>query len=328
MPAEKRSRIVALGPPRSEQDPEEVKTKWQLWVAPHDRIRTEFVVEGETVTAVIAGDKWWSWSRSRGARTNDGDPNSSHGVGPGEALLYSARILPALRLEVIGHDMLADRPVTEVLARPGSNVKDETYWKGHSARHGLGAGADEYLISVDTERGVLLGSKALIAGEPFRILEIESITFDEDLDDELFTPGEDEYFERVRLPRYVALSELPGAVEFTVLVPANAPFGAEEVVIHPAEGEIPETVHITFASELQGEDDRQFWLAEAARPFPGQRFVDWHLTEGMRYGNDHNVQPPLRVVQVNQLDSFVELRSYHLTMDELLALGRSLAPIA
>jgi hypothetical protein len=71
---------------------------WRLWLAPPDRVRAEFVAGDETVTAVIRGDTWWSWSPSYGARTNQGNPQHSHGTGPADSLVYPTAILPVVHL--------------------------------------------------------------------------------------------------------------------------------------------------------------------------------------------------------------------------------------
>ena len=69
------------------EEPEESVERWRLWRAKPDRIRTQFQVSMETVTAVLIGSEWWSWTPSAGLRTNGGDPSSTHGVGPAEILV-------------------------------------------------------------------------------------------------------------------------------------------------------------------------------------------------------------------------------------------------
>ncbi|MDQ3964170.1 MAG: hypothetical protein M3277_09725 [Actinomycetota bacterium] len=63
---------------------------------------------------------------------------------------------------------------------------DDGDLSARSHLHGLGSGADAYELVVDSESGVLLRSEALLEGNPFRIVEVESIYFDETLGDETF----------------------------------------------------------------------------------------------------------------------------------------------
>jgi outer membrane lipoprotein-sorting protein len=55
------------------------------------------------------------------------------------------------------------------------------------AQSELGRGADEHLLHIDAERGVILRSEARLEGRPFRIIEMEQISFDERFPDETFT---------------------------------------------------------------------------------------------------------------------------------------------
>jgi hypothetical protein len=301
-----------------------------LWLAQPDKTRAEFQGEDDTVTAVIVGETWWSWSASRGVTTNGGDPQSSHGKGPGEALIDPASILPAVEFVVTGRATFIERPVVEVVASPTAiddNDEESSDWR--LATHGLGGGADEFALLVDAERGVLLRSEARIGGEPFRILEMEAVIYDEEFAPDVFSPPAGQEIEPAWVPRSVSLDELPHAVPFTVLVPEHPPFGVDDVDIFPPDRQhgVPEQVHIAFASSFFGEDDRQFWLVESAEPFPGKRAVEWQKADDMRFGEDRDIDPPLRVVQLKRFDTHVEVRSYYLKMEELLGLARQLVPL-
>jgi hypothetical protein len=71
----------------SEPAPEVGEEIWRWWSQEPDRLKVEFAVGNETVTAWFQGSTWWSWSPSQGARTNEGRENVGHGKGPGEALV-------------------------------------------------------------------------------------------------------------------------------------------------------------------------------------------------------------------------------------------------
>jgi hypothetical protein len=162
--------------------PDEDEQSWRMWMAPPDRMRVEFAVGGETITAVFQGPTWWNWSPSRGGQTNGGRPNTEHGLGPGDILVHPAPIIPALELEVIGETVLLGRQVYRVRATParGNDVQRSF------ALHALGTGADEYEIVVDKERGFLLRAEARRNGRAFRVVEMRSLALDEELPAEVF----------------------------------------------------------------------------------------------------------------------------------------------
>ena len=146
------------------------------------RIRTEFVVGDETVTAVIDGTQWWSWSPGQGARMHSGDRSNTHGLGPPEELIETARILPVVELAEPDRTTLAGREALRVVGRPVGG--DD--WEHHRARHGLGLGADEYELVVDADTGVMLRIESRADGAPFRVVEVEEFASDEPSDPAVF----------------------------------------------------------------------------------------------------------------------------------------------
>ncbi len=183
---------------------QEGREAWHLWVASSNRIRTEFAVGYETVTAVIDGSTWWSWSPSRGALTNGGDEHSQHGLGPGYPLTDPASVSAALDLEVLGRTRVAGRSAFRVLAHPTARQDLDFDDRGaaDTALHDLGTGADEYELAVDEKRGIILRSEGRLGGLPFRVIEMDEVVFDEDLGSECFTlvPPTGQDFEVVTPP--------------------------------------------------------------------------------------------------------------------------------
>jgi hypothetical protein len=155
---------------------------WRLWHAKPDRIRAEFPVGMETVTAVIAGPRWWSWSPSTGLRTNAGEPSSSHGLGPGEVLVETPSLLGWLKLQTVSRTTFLSRSAYLVGATPAKLDEHAPPFVLHS----LGAGADRYELVVDAEVGVVWRSQAEFEGEPFRILEVDERGINERFEDRLF----------------------------------------------------------------------------------------------------------------------------------------------
>ena len=52
--------------------------------------------------------------------------------------------------------------------------------------HELGVGADDYMLSIDAERGILLRTEARVREEPFTVIEMTEAEFDVDLPPETF----------------------------------------------------------------------------------------------------------------------------------------------
>jgi len=153
----------------------ESRYSWRFWVAKPDKRRAEFRVGDETVAVVSVGAHWWSWS-PRGFQTNGGALNSTHGFGPGEALLASADYLAPLDLSVDGRTTFLSRSAFLVTALPHIRPSDPH----DMTLHMLGTGADRYKLIVDAEVGVLLRSGAEFRGETFRVVEADEIGINEE----------------------------------------------------------------------------------------------------------------------------------------------------
>ncbi|MGO9659465.1 MAG: hypothetical protein ACLP7F_14070 [Acidimicrobiales bacterium] len=169
--------VRASGKPEAE----ECEETWRLWSEAPDRLRAEFAVGTETVTAWFSGGTWWSWSPSQGARTNEGCQNFGHGKGPGAVLVSPAQIAHVLDLEPLGGLRVLSRSAHRLRARP--------FATGDFALHRLGSGADEYDLVVDAEGGFLLRAEARLRGAAFRALEMTEVALDEDIPaDILYAP--------------------------------------------------------------------------------------------------------------------------------------------
>jgi hypothetical protein len=169
--------------PAEGEGPDESVERWRLWRAKPDRTRTEFQAGTETVKAILIDPEWWSWSPSRGFMMNGGDPSSSHGVGPGEILVDTPKLLSSLRLRAVSRTTFLSRSAYAVFAEP---VSIERNAPSH-VLHALGAGADRYQLRVDAEIGILLRCQAERGGQPFRVVEVEELGINEKLDDSLFS---------------------------------------------------------------------------------------------------------------------------------------------
>jgi hypothetical protein len=166
--------------------PTESEEPWSLWIEKPDLKRAAFMVGSERLTVVFRGGDWWSWSASRGARSNEARTNDHHGVGPSEGLLQTALLPRALQLEELSRGRVLGRGAIHLRGSPRTPTTADDFRLTTGSLHPLGLGADEYLLVLDAEQGVLLRSEARVAGVPFRVLEMTEIAFDTKIDAQTF----------------------------------------------------------------------------------------------------------------------------------------------
>jgi hypothetical protein len=166
--------------------PTESAEPWSLWIEKPDLKRAEFMVGSERLTVVFRGDYWWSWSASRGARTNEGRTNNHHGAGPSEGLLQTTLLSHALHVEELSRGSVLGRDVIHLRGSPRTPTTAEDFRLMTRSLLPVGLGADEYLLTVDAGQGVLLRSEARTNGAPFLVLEMTEIAFDATFDAQTF----------------------------------------------------------------------------------------------------------------------------------------------
>ncbi len=177
------SMVALSGYVGDEPVPDETEEQWRLWIDRRGRKRAEFSAGGDLITVVVDGPAWWSWSPQLGAQTNGGRADSHSGYGPVEVLIDAAPLLAALRLEFLGAGVHAGHAA--FMVRGVLRGDSEPAWSG--VVHGLGAGADDYLLEVDAERGVLLRAEARLGTRAFRVIEMSEVEFDLELAPATFT---------------------------------------------------------------------------------------------------------------------------------------------
>ena len=314
-------------PPEVDQEPAARSHKWRLWLTNDERVRAEYSIGEDRVTCVVAGSTWWSWSAALG-RTNENDPSVSHGIGPGAVLLDPSKLLAASDLTTLGQVSFGGRSAWSVRAVPTIGEVGGTHIL-NGRDESLRLGADEYLLMVDAERGMLLRSEARLAGKPFHVVGIHRVQFDENLPDELFAPPTGVVFDLVQTPRDLSQHDLAASVSFDVLFPPHSPVSFEHASLHAAEGRMPEHLHIVFdgmdSSHLR---ERTFSIVESALPLPERKNTEWREVDDAMAGIDYGVDPPVRIVRLTRNCTYVELRSVDFSDDELLVLARSLVNLS
>src|SRR5262249_42955486 len=145
----------------------------RLWLERAGRMREE--TGGEYPhTHVLDGEKLWIRAPALGVIEQD--VGGDTGLAGHHAILFSPLTIAA------GAELMLGGPST-VAGRAGIAVHASPRTQGEVIGLGLGAaGADEFELVVDAERGVLLRIEARLEGAPFDIVEFVEISFDEQLD--------------------------------------------------------------------------------------------------------------------------------------------------
>lgn len=307
----------------------------RLWLELPDRVREE----RPDHLAVKDGERWWTWQRDWGASTNVGSEDGvSTSIGTQFIpLLAPARVLGALEWTAAGRGERAGRPVLLALAHPREQIGDEDDQLGWNL-HPFGSGAGEYAFEVDVERGVLLRAEARYEGEPFQVVEVTDIAFDEDLPEETFVfeapdGSQPEPFEQHFVRHRMPISELVERAGFTVLAPERVP---EDWRLDshwmPARERPPMAEHVTLfyssqdgtgsvaiSMSLPGDDDHEVLL----RGEGWQEMESGGTTFRMRPRTRDWSQPQL---YIEREGTAAMLTSDTLSNDELIMLALSLRP--
>jgi hypothetical protein len=186
--------------------PDESDDPWRVWMEQGGRSRSESSSRDMSFIVVHDGPTWWSWSSYTGAMTNNGSENHHHGLGPMEVLFDARGLLNALRLESLGRDRLLGREVVRVRGLPRPPAYGPEF-----GLHDLGVGADDYVLAIDAQTGVVLSAQARLRELPFIVIEMTEVEFDIDLPPETFTIDlpEGEVFEDVSKRRPPHLRRRP-----------------------------------------------------------------------------------------------------------------------
>jgi hypothetical protein len=109
---------------------------------------------------------------------NGGSLNIGHGEGPGAHLVTTAEY-PAL-IEV--HEVTAGARLGRETLEAKASIRHGLSRRRGRGVHGLVIGdADEVLLSIDRERGVILYAGSWFRGSIYRALEMNDVSFDEEL---------------------------------------------------------------------------------------------------------------------------------------------------
>jgi len=309
------------------EPPPIVEETIRLWLERPDRVREE--VEGEHPrTLVSSGHKMWSRMPKWGAVEHDvddeGDLGWQHGM-----LLTPLALAPGLEFEIGAPTTVAGRAGIRVRSLP--RPADEPHLFGLGA-----AGADEYELVVDLERGVLLRTEARLEGAPFALQEFTELAFDEPLAPELFVfaaePGEAVRSQEELTAGWeheLTLEEAAERASFPLFVPARVwPSARMDVHYMPARTQPPLQEHVSI-HYWDDETNRQFSLDQrAAEPerAPRQELerIDLDGVEAWVWEPPPERRSLPTLVRLVRGGTQVELSSQDLDREELLRLARTL----
>jgi hypothetical protein len=311
------------------ESPPTVEETVRLWLDRPDRVREE--VEGEHPrTLVRNGRKMWSRMPKWGAVEHDlddeGDVGWQHGM-----LLAPLALAPAFEFEV--------GVATTVGGRDGIRVRSLPRPADEPHLFGLGAaGADEYELVVDLERGILLRTEARLEGAPFAILEFTEVAFDESLAPELFVftaePGEAVRSQEELTAGWeheLTLEEAAGRASFPLFVPARVwPTARMHVNYMPTRTHPPMKEHVSI-HYWDDETNRQFSLDQQAAeqedaPRPELERIDLDGVEAWVWGPPPERRSLPTLVRLMRGGTQIELSSQDFDREELLELARTLVP--
>jgi hypothetical protein len=166
---------------------EEVDTEeWRLWVAP-GAARAQMQIGDRDIDVRFKGSIWWSTGWAEEPTSNLSQPNGEHGKGPGASLINTGTYGSRLHISDVSESSFIGRDALIVRAVPSW---DETEPPEQNELYELLAcDPDELVVTIDSERGVLLRSEESIDGVVYRIVEMTSVEFDIEIPDAVFTLG-------------------------------------------------------------------------------------------------------------------------------------------
>jgi hypothetical protein len=295
---------------------------WRLWRGGQLLLRAEYEIAQETVTVVAQGPRWWRWSSSLGSTSGGAASRPVRVVlGPAAVLLSGAELVEQLVLVDAGRARVAGRDAYLLRGRP-------LPLRGQARTVLREAGAEEYELRVDAERGALLGVSAIAEGRPFRVVQATLVGFDETFSPSQFSPRSSQQARFVtQAPRQVTVAELPGSLSFPVLVPSPSPSPVPpHVAVLPADRTGSLRAVLTWAVAGNGKRGQLRLQLTADEPAPAAR-DHWTAGGDVIWSQEEHRGIVRYRVRTLRHGTFAELESSVLDLDHLTAIARSLAPL-
>jgi hypothetical protein len=309
-------RSLGLEGTSSPHDYGEIEAVTRTWVDAGGPFRQE----RQGMTLVHDGDRTWIATAESGVIEHE-----SQAMRPlGDELLDPAAFLPGFDLTIIKDTTTAGRPSLEVAGKPRP--------RGFGPVELFPYGADDLLLAVDRERGVILRFEASATGEPIRRLVVTEIAFDEPFADGLFAvPAGSVRSATEAFPvNHLTLEQAARAASFRLWAPARIAGRWNLSAIHRPETtgpRLPESVHLFLHDS---ESLHSFGIEQAA-----EQLLAWRTGEARTVtvggeelrliGGSRLPGPPLEVQLVRE-GTHIRVYSSNLDEDALVEVATALEP--
>jgi hypothetical protein len=246
-------------------------------------------------------------------------------LGPASLALRCQELLDQLEPYGLRQVTVAQRPAWSFGARPRAHGG-----RGRLVLRDAGAGAEEYRLAVDAERGVLLSLAALRGGRAFQLFETHQVRYDVTIEQRRFeVPPATTGRARPSLPDEPL--EALGAAElgFAALLPSPSPSPVAPhaaLFEHDRRGSGPRHLVLSYVVVDPEKGRGQLRLTQAASPLPRPRPDEWQREGDLEVAEDQYGALRRRRVRAERHGVHVELESAVLPMSRLVEIVATLRP--
>jgi len=328
-----------IGRPRQDKKPRsESIENLEFWARLPDKVRVESTRQkdgrDESTTEIVNGhDEWKRFADGTVEKKSEQHEGTSerHRL-PTEFQRHFDRGLlrecfAALTLETIGNCQVANRECLKVRA---IKVPDAQLWP-----HWFSFEAIEFELAADVEKAVLLSIAGIVDGQPVDTHEVLEVTFDEEIDDSLFTyvVGADEVVQPATpVTERITLEAAAARAPFTVLDPKYIP-DREQVHEHATyepsrPGDRHESLTVFYMCDSTFES---LWITQSQKPDNRQQEeLEWDTikSDGRKILiSDPHPDEGCRVLVFERGGTHVSITS-DLPRDEMARIALSMTPVS
>ncbi len=301
---------------------------WHLWRGGDVLVRSEYLIGRELVTVVGQGPRWWRWSPTLGPTTGGGVGRPVRlMLGPAGLLLNIKAVIEQVEFSEVREATAVKRPALRFRATPNA-----TRPRGRLALREAGTGAEEYEITVDAERGVLLALSALHGGSPFVQMDVGRVVYDAPLAPSLFAPESSTAapFSPTRAGQHVSTVGVAESLEFTPLVPNPSPSPvAPHVALFDGDRRGLGPRHVVFSYVVVDEElgRGQLRISEARSPLLRAAHDQWTSVGDVEVSDERHGRLRRQRVRAERDGIYLELDSSTLPLARLMEILVSLTPM-
>jgi len=331
-------RTSNIGRPRRDRKPRSESVEvLQFWAHYPDKARIESTrtkrEQSQTTIEIVNGEDQWKRFHDGTVERDTTLSERSRGIHrlPTELERHFGNELlrqcfAALTLEVVGTCEVANRDCLKLRAK---KLPEALFWP-----HWFSFEAIEFELAADIERAVLLSIIGVIDEQPVDAHEVFEVSFDEELDDSLFTyeAGLGETVQPATPTiEHTTLRAAAARAPFTVLVPSYLPEMDSlynEAIYHPNRPDCKDEHLTIFYRGAKSYDS--LWIQQSGHPDSDTRDeLEWDEFEhdGQRMQiSDPYPEQGRRILCTEQAGTHVSITS-DLPRDKLARIAASLSPV-